>query len=230
MHWASSAPTLITTGWRQQWHIVGELLCPSAGRFWRAGSTAMDMGKQTQWPQQCRAGNWRANWRDSSGGKGKSNRVIRYYHSGTGPRLWVGPHHLPHLWVARAGEGASPADSFPQVPPTGHRATAGYGRFFMRVQYFCCGRSQRPQTSLTTHCNEHSQVKLFEERSILCLTPQVPKPLQWTNMWWTFGKEGGSEELGLGRMGSHMENQHHCGISVSLLYTVEHGVKAIFFY
>lgn len=51
------------------------------------------------------------------------------------------------------------------------RATANYLKVSMWVQYWCCSfRSQRLSTSLMTHCNQHSQVKLFG--LIWCVTHQ----------------------------------------------------------
>lgn len=75
-----------------------------------------------------------------------------------------------HLGAAGMCEGAGPVDPI-AAGSLWLRATANYLQVSMWVQYWCCGfRSQRLSTSLMTHCNRHSQGKLFG--LIWCVTHQ----------------------------------------------------------
>ena len=86
---------------------------------------------------------------------GPGSVALTSYFPGPDLGLWVGPpQYLPHLWTDRAREGAM----------------TGFQReVLVRVQYWRCSRSQRPQNRPMTNCNEHLQVKLFGQKGILTL-------------------------------------------------------------
>ena len=104
------------------------------------------------------------------------------YHPGPDSGLWIGPsQHLPHLWTAGVCEDQScrtKATGFPWL-----RATEGYPRgILVRIQYWWSSRSQRPPTGPITHCNVHSQVKLFQEKSVYRDTHMAAE-LQTGQLW-----------------------------------------------
>jgi hypothetical protein len=62
----------------------------------------------------------------------------------------------------------------------------------MRLHYWWCSRSQRPQTRPVTHCKEHLQVKSYGQNGVLFDTLQLPqRDVLFCSFFYLFSLPGG---------------------------------------
>jgi hypothetical protein len=94
------------------------------------------------------------------------------YHPGLDPGLWVGPpQQLPNLWSAGEYEGISPADTKMQ---DSHDTRQQQNILEESQRGSSIDRVAETRALNQTHYNEHLQVKMCRQKSMLCETLQLP--------------------------------------------------------